>query len=88
MPLKPGEGNTLKVSLTGETVVLTLNDVEIYERVLDPRNNRIFGLFHWKDRTAVEVRNVVLRGDWPETLTAEQLANLVMREEGVASTEN
>ena len=82
--MKPGEWNTLKVSLTGETVVLTLNDVQIYERKLDPRNNRNFGLFHWKDRTAVEVRNVVLKGDWPEKLTPELMENLLARSDEVA----
>src|SRR5439155_16697092 len=34
---------------------------------------RIFSLFHYKDRTAVRVRNVVLTGNWPEKPPIENL---------------
>ena len=84
LPLKPGEWNQMTISLTGDTAVLTLNGVDVYERALQKTNGRFFGLFHWKDRTAVEVRNVVLKGDWPEKLTPEMLANLLARSGEVA----
>ena len=41
------------------------------------RLGRQFGLFHFKDQTAAQVRNVVLRGQWPESLTPELLAGLM-----------
>jgi hypothetical protein len=66
----------MKLSLANDTVMLDLNGVRIYERKLEPANDRLFGLFHYKDRTEVQVRKVVLTGDWPKELTAEQLANL------------
>jgi hypothetical protein len=76
-PLKPGAWNAAKLSLTNGLVALELNGELVYERALEPDNERLFGFFHYKDRTAVQVRNVVLQGNWPEKLTAEQLANLL-----------
>src|SRR5262249_35027067 len=58
------------------TVRVELNGVLVAERKLEPENNRLFGFFHYKDLTAVRVRQVVLSGDWPKELTAEQRANL------------
>jgi tetratricopeptide (TPR) repeat protein len=88
LPLKPGEWNSVKLSLIGKgtpaTAVLELNGEEIYERELEPTNDRLFALFHWKDRTEAQVRNVVLSGDWPEQLAAEQFANLTVRAPGVS----
>lgn len=79
LPLKPGAWNAMAVSLTGETVTLKLNGTEIYRRRLAPGDSRTFGLFRYKDRTAAEVRNVVLKGNWPESLSAGQLADLTAR---------
>src|SRR5262249_28975168 len=76
LPLQAGAWNRLKLALRDDTAVLELNGVTVYERKLEPGNNRSFGFFHYKDQTAVQVRNVVLRGDWPEALTADQIANL------------
>ena len=33
-----------------------------------------FALYHDRNRSAARVRNVILRGSWPETLTPEQMA--------------
>jgi hypothetical protein len=74
LPLKPNAWNRLQLSLTGDIVDLTLNDELIYQRMLEPTNQRTFGLFHYADRTEVRVRNVVWRGEWPRVLpsVAEQ----------------
>ncbi len=79
LPLKPGEWNAVRLALKGDTAVLELNGEKVYERELERTNDRLFGFFHYKDRTAVRARNVVLKGDWPEALTAAQLANLTAR---------
>src|SRR5262249_38766180 len=77
LALKPKEWNTLKLSLAGDTAVVELNGVKVYERKPEPENNRLFGFFHYKDRTSAQVRKVVLTGDWPKELTADQLAHLL-----------
>jgi hypothetical protein len=68
LPLQPNAWNRLQLSLAGDIVHLKLNDESIYERKLEPANQRTFGLFHYADRTDALVRNVVWRGDWPRQL--------------------
>ena len=78
LPLKSDEWNSLRLSITGETLRLELNDNEIVETSLDETNTRHFGLFHFSEQSEVRVRNVVMRGEWPKTLPAvedQQLAN-------------
>lgn len=68
LPLNPKDWNRLQLTLTGDTAALTLNGTLIYERPLEPMNQRTFGLFHYADQTDARVRNVVWRGDWPRKL--------------------
>jgi hypothetical protein len=72
-PLKASAWNDMKVTLVGSRVTLTLNCQPIYEGELESTNSRTFGLFHYAE-TEVNVRNVVMRGEWPKTLpsTADQ----------------
>lgn len=77
LPLKPDDWNSLRLSITGETVRLELNGKEIVETPLHETNPRHFGLFHFSEQSEVRVRNVVMRDDWPKTLPAvedQQLA--------------
>jgi tetratricopeptide (TPR) repeat protein len=74
LPLEPGAWNSVEMSLDDDVLSLRLNDQLVYERPLRPSNSRLFGLFHYRNRTAVRVRNVLLRGDWPERLAPEQMA--------------
>ena len=67
-PLRPNAWNRLKLSLSGDTVTLALNDVVVYERPLEPTNQRDFGLFRYADETEARVRNITYRGQWPRTL--------------------
>ena len=76
-PLKSGEWNAMIVKLANGRVSLSLNGEEIYQRPLDDFYGRHFGFYHDRNKSAVQVRNVVLMGDWPEKLSAEQLGNLV-----------
>jgi hypothetical protein len=68
LPLKDGDWNRATVSLKGNVVSLRLNDVEVFERELEPSNNRVFGLFHFADQTDVRVREVTYRGNWPRAV--------------------
>ena len=81
LPLKAKAWNAARVALEGDTAILTLNEVEIYRRALEPDNSRQFGFFHFRDRTAAQFRNAVLTGDWPRELPAKILANLSARGE-------
>jgi hypothetical protein len=68
LSLKPNDWNRVKLTLVGDKVTLDLNDATIYERTLEPTNQRVFGLFHYADETEVRVRNVVYKGNWPKKL--------------------
>jgi hypothetical protein len=70
LPLKTNGWNQLSLKLAGDTVTLTLNGEIVYERPLEPTNNRQFGLFRYIDETEARVRNVVYEGNWPHTLPA------------------
>jgi len=70
LPLIDNGWNHLRLSLAGDTVHLFLNGQEVYERELEPTNQRTFGLFHYADRTGSRVRNIVWKGDWPGSLPA------------------
>lgn len=85
LPLKAGEWNAMSMSLADDVLSLTLNGSEVYRRRLEPTNDRQFGFFHYADRTAVKVRSVVLSGNWPERLPAEQMANLLAPAPGPVS---
>jgi Protein of unknown function (DUF1583)/Protein of unknown function (DUF1581) len=67
-PLRPKGWNRLKMALVGDVATITLNDVPIYERPIEPTNSRTFGLFHSADETEARVREVSYRGDWPRTI--------------------
>jgi hypothetical protein len=58
--------NKVRLAVAGDTVTVSLNGTPIYERSIEPTNQRLFGLFHFTDRTEARVRGVVLTGDWPK----------------------
>jgi tetratricopeptide (TPR) repeat protein len=80
LPLKPAEWNEMQISLDADTVRLTLNGQLIFERPIEASNTRHFGLFYDRQLTDAKVRNVVLTGKWPEKLTPEELANVLIPE--------
>ena len=79
LPLKPNAWNSAKLSISRGNVTLELNGEVVFERPVGSADDRTFGLFHFKDRTAVRVRDVVLRGDWPEKFEATRAAGLLAR---------
>ena len=76
LPLLAGDWNRATLTLDNDTLTVSLNDTTIYTRKMESENERTFGFYHDKRRTAVRVRNVVMRGDWPEQLTQQQLNQL------------
>ena len=68
LPLKPRAWNKLDLGIIGDKVTLGLNGQPIYERTIEPENQRSFGLFHYSDLTEVRVRSVTYEGGWPRSL--------------------
>lgn len=66
--LKPGGWNHLKLALLNSTATVEVNGQLVYERELEPSNRRTFGLFHDAGETALRVRNIQMRGEWPRSL--------------------
>ena len=63
------------------------NGQTIYERPLEAGLSRQFSFFHFKDQTAAQARNVVLRGRWPQALSsdAEGQPGFVRAEQAIRS---
>ena len=77
LPFKNADWNLLTMKLTDGKVSLSLNGEEIYERIADDISNHHIGFYHDRNTSAVQIRNVILTGNWPEKLSTEQLQNLV-----------
>ena len=76
--LKDHDWNSAELSLKNSVVTLSLNGVVIAVRKLEAENSRQFGFYHDKNATtSVQVRNVVLSGDWPKTLSPEITSQLL-----------
>ncbi len=75
LPFKPDDWNRLTLVRSETAVTISLNDVVVYQRPVDWAGSHQFGLYRHCDGHAVQVRNVVLAGDWPETLPQEFLDN-------------
>ena len=68
LDLKPNRWNKVALSIKGQTVLIKLNDELVYEHKLTAPNSRLFGLFHYADKTEARVRKVTYRGDWPNRI--------------------
>lgn len=80
LPLRPKAWNQVELSLSGNTVSVKLNSELVFERPMESWNNCQFGLFHYRDRTAAKVRNIVLSGNWPEKLSPQDRSDLLAPE--------
>jgi hypothetical protein len=81
LPLIEADWNRMTIAIDRDRATLMLNDQLIYQRKLDPQADRTFGLYHDACRSAAQVKNVVMRGDWPERLTPGQLGKLAAVDE-------
>lgn len=82
LPLHAGQWNRVRLATTGDTVSLSLNRELVYQRRLEPTNQRTFGLFYYADRSELRVRNVVWRGDWPRALPVLDAQLLAVNDSG------
>jgi hypothetical protein len=72
LPLKPKAWNRVRLAVAGDVVTVAVNGEAVYERPIEPTNQRLFGLFHYTDRTEARVRGVTLTGDWPRQVPAAE----------------
>jgi hypothetical protein len=85
LPLKADEWNTLQMAINDETLALELNGQVVYQRKLDEGGERMFGLFHYRDKTAARVRNVVLSGNWRRRF--ENLSEISFAAQGASAAD-
>ena len=71
LPLKPKAWNRVRLAIAADMAKVAVNDVEVYERAVELTNQRLFGLFHYTDRTEARVRSMVHRGAWPKQRPAD-----------------
>ena len=79
LTLKPDGWNSVRLAMNGETLTIELNGQAVYERKLDANEERLFSLFHYQDRSAVRVRNVVLEGNWPKSLPGLEAVSIATK---------
>jgi hypothetical protein len=72
IPLKPRAWNKVRLAVAGDVVRIALNGTEIYERTIEPTNQRQFGLFHYADRTDARARGITHVGAWPKKLPPQE----------------
>ena len=77
LPLINSNWNKVTVAFRDDAATISLNDTEIYQQKIDALNSRQFGFFAQPNDQPIRIRNVVLTGDWPETIPEEILQNLV-----------
>ena len=75
-PLKENDWNAVSVSLTDGKIEITLNESLVYSRKLTEgqTSSEKFGLYRDRGR-GVQVRKVVMTGDWPKEVPQEFLDN-------------
>lgn len=68
LPLLVDQWNRVTLSRQKGVVTLTLNDQEIYQRHIDWSGDQRIGFYRDVRTSDVRIRDVVLQGDWPDTL--------------------
>jgi tetratricopeptide (TPR) repeat protein len=69
VPLKENDWNRIRLELKGDQLTLTVNDSQAAVWAVEmPANQRQFGLFRYKDKSACRIRNIVYQGQWPKAL--------------------
>lgn len=64
--LRAGEWNKVVIDARANEVSISVNDQLAAELPWQYDENTMFGLFHVYRQTKVRVRNVTLRGSWPD----------------------
>ncbi|MCA9052736.1 MAG: DUF1583 domain-containing protein [Planctomycetaceae bacterium] len=69
--LKPDDWNLVQLSLAGNRLTISVNEVEVAQvDVPEPNSERFFGLFRYANLTKARVRSIRYRGNWPKSLPA------------------
>ena len=76
LPLKDADWNKVTLERLEEVISVSLNGTKVYEYPLDEEDLTNIGFFRNRTTDAVEIKNVVLSGNWPKTLTTEMLEQL------------
>jgi len=84
--LKPRAWNSMTVAIEKGAVHLNLNGQKLASGTLDSGPKPIFGLYHDRFREAVKVRNITLKGRWPERLPDAMIADLTQLAPGTADS--
>ena len=75
LPLKKEEWNTVAVERQADKLIVKLNDELIYQRPIDVDGEPQFGLYRPTRTNAARVRNVVMTGDWHESVPDDFLTD-------------
>lgn len=74
LPLNSGQWNRVQLKRTGNNLQIMLNDEVVFDREPQTRlGDMVFGFFHNREQTTARIRNVVLRGPWPDQVPADLL---------------
>ena len=76
LPITKADWNKVTMKLTEGKISLSFNGEEICQRSVEDISNRHIGFYHDRNTSAVQIRNVVLTGNWPEQISVEQLQQL------------
>lgn len=75
LPLKSGEWNQVELERTGRKLRILLNGQVVFDQEPQSRlGDMVFGFFHNREQTSARLRNVTLRGSWPESVPDELLS--------------
>ncbi|MCA9140678.1 MAG: DUF1583 domain-containing protein [Planctomycetales bacterium] len=88
LPLKENDWNSVRTQIKGGDILVHLNDQLIYQRPIESRlggeppvwelgSGTQFGLYRATRTTASRIRNVVMTGEWPDSLPEEFISNPV-----------
>ena len=69
VPLKANDWNSVKLVVTGDDVMISVNGEHVGTGSLpEPPSERFLGLFHFANTTDSRLRKLIYRGKWPKTL--------------------
>jgi hypothetical protein len=68
LPFREDEWNSVRVEVIRGDILVRLNDALIYQRPLESGSSTQFGLYRPSRVNTVRVRDVILSGNWPETI--------------------
>ncbi|TWU01662.1 DUF1583 domain-containing protein [Neorhodopirellula pilleata] len=80
LPIKQGDWNQIRVEHAGDNLLVSVNDVLVYQRPVESQTDTTFGLYRTSRSSEVRVRNAVMTGDWPESIPQEFLDNPLVQQ--------